>query len=144
VNNERQTYGLSPLEYDTRLADIARAHSQDMANRNYFSHDNPEGQDPTERAKAAGYPCYKDYGGYYTDGIAENIFQNWLYTTITYYNGLAVYDWSTKSEIASSTVSGWMLSEGHRQNILKSTYDKEGIGIAISSDYKVYITQDFW
>jgi len=144
INNERQNYGLSPLVYDTELAQIARDHSLDMATRNYFSHYNPEGQGPTERAKAAGYNCYKNFGTYYMDGIAENIFQNNLYNGITYYDDVPVYDWNTQSEIASSTVTGWMNSPGHRQNILTSTYDKEGIGVAISSDYKVYITQDFW
>lgn len=145
VNIERQNYGLSTLEYDTELAEIARAHSQDMATRNYFSHDNPEGQGPTERAKAAGYDCFKDFGTYFTDGISENIFQNNLYKKVTHYkDGTTIYDWITQSEIAISTVEGWMNSSGHRQNILTSTYDKEGIGVAISSDYKVFITQDFW
>ena len=145
INNERQNYGLSPLQYDSKLADIARDHSQDMAARNYFDHNNPEGQGPTERAIAAGYTVYKDLGGgWYSEGIAENIFQNWLYDSITYINGIPSYDWSTQSEIASSTVSGWMNSPGHRSNILESSYEKEGIGVAISSDYKVLITQDFW
>ena len=145
INNERQTNGISTLQYDSKLSDIARAHSQDMANRNYFDHVNPEGDDPTERAKKAGYPISKDLGGGVTSyGIAENIFQNWLYDSITYYNGIPVYEWASQSELASSTVNGWMNSPGHRQNILTSTYDNEGIGVAISSDYKVYITEDFW
>jgi len=144
INNERQSYGLAPLEYDAMLAQIARAHSADMATRNYCSHNNLEGQDPTERAEAAGYDCYKNFGTYYTDGIAENIFKNNLYSSITYYNSVPVYDWNSQSEIASSTVNGWMNSQGHRENVLKSTYDKEGIGVAISNDYTVYITQDFW
>jgi uncharacterized protein YkwD len=145
INNERQQYGLPSLEYDSKLADIARAHSQDMANRNYFDHVNPEGDGPTERAIKAGYSVHKEYGGgVYSDGIAENIYQNWLYDEITYYNGIPVYDWNSQSELASSTVNGWMASPGHRSNILESSYDKEGIGVAISSDYKVYITQDFW
>jgi uncharacterized protein YkwD len=144
INNERQNHGLSPLIYDSDLADIARDHSLDMSLRGYFSHYNPEGQGPTERAKAAGYDCYKDFGSYYTDGIAENIFQNNLYSGITYYDGVPVYDWNLQSEIASSTVIGWMESPGHRQNILDASYDKEGIGVAISSNDDVYITQDFW
>jgi len=145
INIERQDYGLSPLSYDTQLADIARAHSQDMAERNYFSHYNPEGDGPTERAIKAGYPVHKEQGGgWYSDGIAENIYQNNLYDGITYYDNVPEYDWNSQSEIASSTVTGWMNSPGHRQNILSSSYDKEGIGVAISSDYKVYITQDFW
>jgi uncharacterized protein YkwD len=145
INIERQIHGLSILEYDNDLAEIARAHSQDMATRNYFSHDNLEGQGPTERAKAAGYDTFKDLGTYFTDGISENIFQNNLYIKATHYkDGTTIYDWSTQSEIAISTVEGWMNSPGHRKNILTSTFDKEGIGVAITSDYKVYITQDFW
>jgi uncharacterized protein YkwD len=145
VNIERQNHGLSTLEYDTDLAEIARAHSLDMSTRNYFSHDNPEGQGPTERAKTVGYETYKDFGTYFTDGISENIFQNNLYVKVTHYkHGSTIYDWSTQSEIAVSTVDGWMDSPGHRKNILTSTFDKEGIGVAISLDYKVYITQDFW
>jgi len=143
VNAERTSQGLQPLQYDTQLADIAREHSKDMAVNNYFSHTNLEGQGPTERAKAAGYDCYKNYGSYYTDGIAENIMQNWLYSSKTI-EPIPKYNWKTQSEIASSTVEGWMNSPGHRSNILNSNYDKEGIGVAIASDYKVYITQDFW
>jgi len=145
INIERQSNGLSTLQYDTELAEIARAHSQDMVARNYFNHDNLEGQGPTERAKSAGYDCFKDFGTYFTDSISENIFQNNLYVKATHYkDGSILYDWSTQSEIAVSTVDGWMNSSGHRKNILTSTFDKEGIGVAISSDYKVYITQDFW
>jgi len=143
INNERQNNGLRSLSLDSKLSDIARAHSSDMAQNSYFEHTNLRGQDPTDRANAKGYSCYKDYGSYYTDGIAENIFQNNLYDSITYVNMVPFHDWSSQSEIAQSTVQGWMNSPGHRQNILTGTYDKEGIGIAISSDDKVYITQDF-
>ena len=36
VNEERKKYGLQPLEWDDKLALIARKHSQDMAINNYF------------------------------------------------------------------------------------------------------------
>jgi uncharacterized protein YkwD len=114
-----------------------------MARNNYFEHDNLGGLGPTERGAQAGYSCYKNYGSYYTTGIAENIYQNNLYDSITYYNGIPSYDWNTQEEIAQSTVSGWMKSPGHKRNILDSTYDREGIGVAVASDDKVYITQDF-
>ncbi len=146
VNTERVKQGLPSLAYDDALADIARDHSNDMATYNFFSHNNLNGQDPTDRAIAAGYPVYKDYGnGVYSEGIAENIYQNWLYDGLSYYNeNEPIYKWSTQSEIASSTVNGWMNSPGHRANILDSSYDKEGIGVSITADYKVYVTQDFW
>ena len=44
-----------------------------MSNRNYFSHDTPEGLDPTDRGNNAGYTCRKDFGSYYTEGLGENI-----------------------------------------------------------------------
>jgi uncharacterized protein YkwD len=138
VNEERQNYGLPSLQYDIKLAEIARAHSQDMIRRNFFDHINPDGQDPTSRAKSAGYSCYKNFGSYYTDGIAENIGMTPIGNVIGYGD---VY---SMDDIAGCCVSGWMNSPGHRQNILDSSYDKEGIGVAISSDDKVYITQDFW
>jgi len=148
VNTERINNGIPRLEYDTNLADIARTHSEDMAVRDYFSHNTlfigGSSQGPTERAEIAGYDCYKDFGSYYTYGIGENIYQNWLYSSITHYGEAATYNWRTQDEIAISTVVGWMNSPGHRQNILDSSYSKEGIGVAISTDNKVLITQDFW
>lgn len=143
INQQRTSHGLPVLSYDSSLASIARRHSEDMARNNYFSHTNRQGLDPTGRGNQAGYSCYKDFGSYYTTGIAENIMQNNLYDSVTYYNGIPRYDWNTQDEIAQSTVSGWMGSPGHRQNILTSTYDREGIGVAIADDGKVYVTENF-
>ena len=36
-----------------------------------------------------------------------------------------------------------MNNSGHRHNILTPSYYSEGIGLAIASDDKVYITEDF-
>lgn len=143
VNEYRIENGLSALSYDAELVLIARGHSQDMAENDFFDHDNLRGMDPTARAEAAGYSCYKDYGSYYTIEIAENIWQGWLYDYITYINGVPFYEWLSPDEIAEMTVGDWISSQGHRENILTSTYDREGIGVAIASDDKVYITQNF-
>ncbi|MEN9625998.1 MAG: hypothetical protein RL557_326 [archaeon] len=108
-----------------------------MAQNNYFSHENLNGQDPTVRASIKGYECSKDYGSYYTEGIVENI----AITPIGNVMGCgSVY---SNDEIARCTVSGWMESPGHRENILTSTYDIQGIGIAISKDNRIYVTEDF-
>ena len=144
INRERAGEGLAALSGDPALSGIARSHSEDMAANNFFDHINPAGLDPTARGDASGYTCRKDYGSYYTYGIAENIFQNNLYTSTTYFsNGTYLYDWTSPEQIAETTVGGWMNSSGHRKNILTSTYDREGIGVAISPDDKVYITEDF-
>lgn len=144
INQQRTARGLASLRFDPALADIARKHSEDMAAQDYFAHVNPAGQNPTVRGIAAGYTCRKDYGSYYTYGIAENLFQNNLYSSATYYsNRETVYHWNSPEEIAQTTVGGWMNSSGHRENIVTPTFDREGIGVAIAPDDKVYITEDF-
>jgi len=144
VNQQRSGDGLSVLRFDPVLADIARKHSEDMAKQHYIAHMNPAGQNPTARGNAAGYTCRKDYGSYYTYGIAENLFQNNLYSSATYFsNRKTVYNWNSPEAIAQITVAGWMNSSGHRENIFTPNFDREGIGVAIASDDKVYITEDF-
>lgn len=143
INRQRSENGLGALQFDRALADIARNHSEDMAAQGYFAHENPAGQDPTARGIAAGYSCRKNYGSHYTYGLAENLFQNNLYSSATYFsNRTTVYAWTSPEEIAQSSVAGWMNSSGHRENILTSSYEREGIGVAIASE-KVYITEDF-
>jgi len=140
INQQRNSNGLSSLSFDPSLAAIARGHSQDMAKNNYFSHVNLQGLDPAARGNQQGYPCRKDYSSYYTYGIAENIFETSHWTT---YNGIRVNDFESLESIAQKTVDSWMSSPGHRKNILTSTYDREGIGVGVGSDYTVYITEDF-
>jgi uncharacterized protein YkwD len=144
INDYRTSHGLTTLAFDEKLADIARAHSQDMATNNYFEHDNLQGQDPSQRAVAADYTCHKNLpGGYYTDGIGENIWQGWLYSSTTYYGSIPSHNWMTQEEIAKQAAQGWFDSQGHRENILTTTYDRQGLGIAVSSDDKVFATEDF-
>jgi len=144
TNEQRQQHGLNQLVSDRNLAKIAYGHSLDMATNDFFDHTNLKGLEPTDRADTARYSCTKNYGSYYTEGIAENIFQHNLYNSISYINGIPTsYDWNTNDEIAYQVVDGWMNSPGHRDNILESNYDKEGIGVAITLDDKVYVTQNF-
>jgi uncharacterized protein YkwD len=143
INKERADKKANNLQFDRQLADIARAHSADMAKRKFFDHKNPDGKDATARGKAAGYTCRKFYAGYFTDGLAENIYQGSLYSRIRITGNKRSYDWYSLEELAGEVVDGWMDSPGHRRNVLEKTYEKEGIGIAISSDDKVYVTQVF-
>ena len=142
INKERRKQGLSQLAWDDRLAQIARRHSQDMASKNYFSHNSPDGRDFSDRYKQAGYTCGVRVGRTIHTG-AENILQNNLYDSVTTVNGVAYYDWNSEQKIAETTVQGWMNSPGHRKNILTPHWRNEGIGVVIAPDDKVYITQNF-
>ena len=144
TNQYRQQTGLDPVSWDEKLSNVARGHSQDMALRGYFAHETPEGVDPTGRAESLGYKCEKIIGNLIYKGIAENIFQNNLYDVVWYTGDIPTsYEWNTQGEIAQTTVDGWMESTGHRKNILTEMYNKEGIGVEIGADDKVYITQNF-
>ena len=46
-----------PLTWDTRLEQAAALDAQDMNNRNFFGHVNPDGLGPGERIANAGYPA---------------------------------------------------------------------------------------
>ena len=142
INREREKQGLSPLSWDNVLARIARSHSRDMAVNRYFSHDSPEGRDFSFRYRQAGFSCAVRTGNTIHTG-AENIFQNNLYDSVTTVNGRSYYGWNTEEQIAETTVRGWMMSPGHRKNILTPHWRNEGIGIFIAPDDKVLITQNF-
>ena len=99
LNQERGRLGLSPLIWDPQIAAIARAHSQDMLVRGYFSHINPEGEAPWDRLRRGGVPFAM---------TGENIVQ---VPTVS---------------LAHQYV---MNSEGHRRNILSPAFSRIGIGI---------------
>lgn len=141
INAERQKAGLTPLAWSGELGSIAREHSRDMADRNYFSHYSPEGEGPLERYKKAGFSCQVRVGFRIYEG-GENIFQNNLYSSVMYINGVPHYNWNSLEEIARSTVKGWMGSPGHRRNILEPVFKSEGIGVFIKNG-EVFITEDF-
>lgn len=144
VNAERTKRSLAPLSWDEKLRIIAREHSKDMAQQNFFDHVNPDGETPTERGLAKGYNCTRYYATYKKTGVAENIYQNNLYTTYDYRgDSIVSYNWSTNEEIAKSTVEGWMKSDYHRKNILDKNHGSEGIGVYIDDNHKVWITENF-
>jgi uncharacterized protein YkwD len=142
INKERQANGLSPLVWDEVLSEIARNHSSDMSKRKYFDHSSPEGHDYVYRYEQEGYQCAVVEGRTIHMG-AENIALNHLYDSVITINGEVYYNWNSQEDLAKTTVQGWMRSPGHRKNILTPYFRKEGIGVVISPDDKVYITQNF-
>lgn len=140
TNEERRNHGLDELEWDSRLAEIAREHSIDMVENDFYNHTNLKGEDPTDRAKRHGYPLHKELGeGYYSEGIAENIA-----TMATGYVEDLGYVEDDAESIARALVDAWMDSEGHRENILNPDYDRIGVGVAYDGITYYLTTQNFW
>jgi uncharacterized protein YkwD len=142
INRERAAQGEKPLAWDGALGAIARRHSADMAKRNYFSHDSPGGESFDARYRKGRYRCFVPVGDAIHQG-AENIAREHLYTRITTVGGKKHYDWRSEEEIARATAAGWMASRGHRANILTAHWKREGIGVVVTRDYRVYVTQNF-
>ena len=144
TNEQRELNGLDPVRFDYEISNVARLHSIDMSKKNYFAHENLDGLDASDRARDAGYSCFKWFGNSYYLGLSENIFRGNLYKSMQLMDGVPVsHDWLTNEEIAYIAVDGWMNSEGHRKNILNSNFEKEGIGVFIDSKDRVYVTQNF-
>ncbi|MCS7094140.1 MAG: CAP domain-containing protein [Candidatus Aenigmarchaeota archaeon] len=145
INEERRKNNLKMLRWDENLANIARYHSKDMATKNYFSHKSLEGEDLEMRYKKFGYFCRIPVGNLIYSG-AENILLNYIYHSY-YYDPLTGeitgYVFKSLDDVSYEVVEGWMNSEGHKRNILTPFFEREGIGVYISDDGKVYVTQNF-
>jgi uncharacterized protein YkwD len=127
-NRERRERGLGRLCIHPQLQRAARAHSTDMVQRDYFSH-NTRGRSETydARLKRYGYTI-KGYS-YRTTG--ENI-------------GGGTGDFGTPDGIFNAS---WMKSKDHRPNILNKRFREVGIGVTRgtfkgASNYTMY-TVDF-
>ena len=137
INDIRTEQGLAELEMDEQIRHVARAHSEDMATRKYFSHQNPEGLRVRARADIAGAEYCRIW--------AENIHRSWLYASYRERNGVRIpRNWRTPEELAQLAVRSWMDStKGHREAILNSEYHKAGLGVAIADDGQIFFTQNF-
>lgn len=132
--------------WSTRLASVAQAHSEDMARRGYFGHVTPEGVTPRERGVAGGVACRKPLSETeFRVGILENLYQTTRYANVVERRlgstRTRTAEWFTPDEIARTAVAGWLESPGHRRNLLDRDADAQGVGVAVSPDSLVIVTQ---
>lgn len=144
INDERARYGLAALQWDSDLATIALGHSKDMGERNYFDHVSPDGKDFKARYDEYGYHRETRIGDkVYVGG--ENLFMTNVVETTTYdpdTGSVYEYKFNDLESLARAADEGWMQSEGHRENIL-TPFSREGIGVFVTSEGKVYVTENF-
>lgn len=131
VNEARVERGLDPLAFDTDLREIARFHSEDMAERGYFNHTSPDGDTLEDRYDQFGYDCRVPAGTFQYKSGGENLFK--------YQSSASISD----EELADQVVEGWLNSPAHRRNLLDEDWRREGIGVATASDGTIYVTQNF-
>ena len=128
TNEQRTLKGKKLFKYAEDLNKSASYHSGSMVKYNFFSHTNN-----FEKPMKAFYQRMKYFGGSF-NGCAENIAYS------EYEDGYSYL------EVAKDIVQMWMDSEGHRENLMNTTYYELGCGTCVkksNSFYRVYATQDF-
>jgi uncharacterized protein YkwD len=118
INAIRAEGGLPPLTPDAALVQVARARSQDMATKGYFSHNPPDG---------CNYVCVMDEFGVPHSWAGENIAWN-------------TWDWSQTADVA---VNMWHNSPPHMANIMDCHYTRFGTGVAKAPNGRIYYTMIF-
>jgi len=105
INVVRERNGLGLLRADRKLAMAAMDHAVDMAERDIFDHRAPDGAGLVSRIARVGY----NYSH-----VAENI--------------------AAGHERPASVVETWLLSDGHRRNLLNPEDVDAGIGYVDAPD----------
>lgn len=106
TNQQRSEHNLPALTMNTLLNESAARKCEDMAARNYWDHNTPEGVEPWEFIQAAGYQYSK---------AGENLAYGFL--------------------DEEAVVTGWMESPTHRDNLL-GAYQEVGFAVCVSEDYQ--------
>ncbi|MBM4319294.1 MAG: CAP domain-containing protein, partial [Deltaproteobacteria bacterium] len=95
-----------PVMYNRQLGEAARFHAQDMADKNYFDHNSADGTTFDQRIARF------RYGG---GAVGENI--------------------AMGQATAEEVVKGWMMSPGHRHNILLCAYENDMDWLELGTGY---------
>ncbi len=120
INQHRANNGLGPLKACVTLNRSAQGHSEDMRDKNYFSHTGLDGSTMVTRSCDA---CYS-YACPLQTAMGENI--------------------AAGNSDAQNTFNQWKNSSGHNMNMLSSNYRVMGIGRATGGgQYGVYWTNVF-
>jgi hypothetical protein len=106
TNAARAANGVASLTLNTKLDASAQAKANDMAAKDYWSHNTPDGSPPWVFIDAQGYSYQK---------LGENL--------------------ATGFNSEQATIDGWMASPPHRENLLDPAFVNVGFGYANITDY---------
>ncbi|WP_238330732.1 CAP domain-containing protein [Haloglomus irregulare] len=125
TNRVRESRGLETVAYDPQIAYVSRKYSQKLADLDEVKHN--IGGSSSERMEAFDIYC--------TD-ISENLYMS----DITQKGAKSI----SGDMMATFATNYWLASEeGHRENLLSDEWAYEGIGVYVTADARVYVTQTF-
>ncbi len=106
TNDERIKNGKAPLALNTKLNDSALLKCGDMVKNDYWSHNDKNGAEPWR---------FIDQTGYGHGRVGEN----------------QAYGFTSENAVTT----GWMNSEGHRNNLLDESFSEVGFGVCVSDNF---------
>ena len=141
TNVERRKFNLKQFQFHEKLRQAAVLHSEQMKNRNFFSHDNNfEARyrtltDRIDSLKDSSFQGFMSWGENIADYPVIKANETFTIqnrngiTRLFSTNGQELFPY-TYYEYARLMVEGWMNSPGHRENILKPDFEYLGCGCA--------------
>lgn len=126
INRMRAEAGVPTLTRSEALHTVAKEHSQDMHDREFYAHTNPDGSSPYHRA-----PCM----------AAENIHAGELGRVEEAASG-EMFTIRGGEDIAAFTIAGWEHSYEHYTTATDSRHSRVGVGVVVE-DGSFYVTADF-
>jgi uncharacterized protein YkwD len=108
LNADRTAHGLVTVRVDARLMAIARARSDDMVAKHYFSHTQPDGR---------------------------NIFNILTGAKVTWYSaGEIIASNNYPMDLTANTANRqWMNSAGHKAIVISTNFNYVGVGLAVDA-----------
>lgn len=116
--------GAKTLADDAGLARVARAHSTDMADKNYLGHKGPDGRTTAD--------LLMDADANFQGILGENIAAQYFVV------GYAI----DVDALAHRFVESWLASPSHKDNLAFAGYTRSGVGAAVAGN-TIYVTELF-
>ncbi len=116
VNKERRIRRIPELNWYGPIAQEARRHAANIAQGHFFAHEDPLRGDVDVRLEKEGIQWRR---------CAENLYEG------------------AYPDPARNAVQSWLLSSGHRRNILDAQFSDTGVGVAQRGDDAIIIVQEY-
>ena len=145
VNRARRTHGLPPLGWDDALATVARDYAVKLRRADQLTHELRRSTLPG-RYERGGYVCRVATGtpGRFLTGGENLALIPQVPVVRQVQGGRSEPAWTRSDvEIARAAVEGWLNSPPHRANLLHRHWGKQGIGIVIDREHRLWIVQNF-
>ena len=149
VNRLRKENKRPSLAWDEALAEIAKAHGQDMVKRGFFEHVNPDGEDASARAQRSGFKIFsRNVRGGRKTGVGENLSMGKVHeggaTSTVGDTRFHDVHWLTEAALVAKAVEEWWHSPGHRANMLNRDYERSGVAVVFDGNDQVYVIHNFY